>query len=72
MNTSILNYPEFHSLPKGVRQMLLLSETHFFNQPPSHAAARKDPARQSSRPRALTLFLTHLSTNATLPLEAPI
>ena len=33
MNTTILNDPEFHALPKGVRQMLLASESYFFDQP---------------------------------------
>jgi hypothetical protein len=33
MNQTILNYPGFQSLPKGVKQMLLVSEAHFFNQP---------------------------------------
>ncbi len=33
MNTTILNHPDFHALPKGVRQMLLASESYFFDQP---------------------------------------
>jgi hypothetical protein len=36
MNTTILNYPGFQTLPKGVRQMLLVSEAYFFNEPASH------------------------------------
>ena len=35
MNTTILNYPGFQTLPKGVRQMLLVSEAYFFNEPAS-------------------------------------
>jgi len=41
MNTTILNYPGFQTLPKGVRQMLLVSEAYFFNEPaPDHQAQR--------------------------------
>ena len=37
MNMTILNYPGFPTLPKGVRQMLLVSEAYFFNEPaPDH------------------------------------
>jgi hypothetical protein len=36
MNTTILNYPGFHTLPKGIKQMLVASEAHFFDQPASH------------------------------------
>lgn len=32
MNATILNYPGFQTLPKGVKQMLLMSETHFFKE----------------------------------------
>jgi len=32
MNTTILNYPGFQTLPKGIKQMLLISEAHFFDQ----------------------------------------
>jgi hypothetical protein len=39
MSTTILNYPGFQTLPKGVKQMLLASEAHFFDhgEPPSIA-----------------------------------
>jgi hypothetical protein len=36
MNTTILNYPGFQTLPKGIKQMLVASEAHFFDQPASH------------------------------------
>ena len=36
MNTTILNYPGFQGLTKGVKQMLLVSEAHFFDQPAPH------------------------------------
>jgi hypothetical protein len=32
MNATILNYPGFQTLPKGVKQMLLVSESYFFEQ----------------------------------------
>ena len=43
MNTTILNYPGFQTLPKGIKQMLLASETHFFGQPMSHHNEQKRP-----------------------------
>ncbi len=36
MDTTILNYPGFQTLPKGVRRMLIASEEFFFDQPASH------------------------------------
>jgi hypothetical protein len=42
MNTSILSYPGFQSLPKGVKQMLVASEEHFFEQPVSHYSEQKE------------------------------
>jgi hypothetical protein len=36
MDTTILNYPGFQTLPKGVRRMLIVSEEFFFDQPASH------------------------------------
>jgi len=35
MDTTILNYPGFQTLPKGVRRMLIASEEFFFDQPAS-------------------------------------
>jgi hypothetical protein len=55
MNTSIMNYPGFQTLPKGVRQMLLVSEAHFFDQPVSHRQPQTAPAQE---PIALTITLT--------------
>jgi hypothetical protein len=34
MNATILNYPGFQTLPKGVKQMLLVSESYFFVEEP--------------------------------------
>ena len=34
MNQTILNYPDFQVLPKGVKQMLLVSESYFFEDGP--------------------------------------
>jgi hypothetical protein len=54
MNTTILNYPGFQTLPKGVRQMLLVSEAFFFNEPASDhqeqapAAGRGRPVSKES------------------------
>ena len=47
MNTTILNYPGFRTLPKGVRQMLLVSEAYFFNEPAPDHQAQKVAARRA-------------------------
>jgi hypothetical protein len=49
MNTTILNYPGFQTLPKGVRQMLLVSEAYFFNEPASQHQEQKVTARRANR-----------------------
>jgi hypothetical protein len=49
MNTTILNYPGFPSLPKGVKQMLLASEAFFFDEPASHPQPRPRPVRRLNR-----------------------
>ncbi len=49
MNTTILNYPGFQSLPKGVRQMLLVSEAYFFNEPASDHREQEVVAKRANR-----------------------
>jgi hypothetical protein len=44
MDTTILNYSGFQSLPKGVRRMLVASETFFFEQPQAPHEAREERA----------------------------
>jgi hypothetical protein len=41
VNMTTLSYPGFQSLPKGVRQMLLVSESYFFNEPPPERQEQK-------------------------------
>jgi hypothetical protein len=41
MNATILNYPGFQTLPKGAKQMLVASETYFFDQPASYREEQK-------------------------------
>lgn len=54
MNMTILNYPGFPALPKGVRQMLLVSEAYFFNEPASHHPKQQVVAKRVNRgPRRL-------------------
>jgi hypothetical protein len=36
MNTTTLNFPNFHTLPEGLKQMLLVSEAHFCDQAASY------------------------------------
>ncbi len=43
-NTTILSYPDFRSLPKGIKQMLVASEAYFFEQPASHSLRQKATA----------------------------
>ena len=49
MNMTILNYPGFPALPKGVRQMLLVSEAYFFNEPASHHPKQQVVAKRVNR-----------------------
>jgi len=58
MNTTILNYPGFQSLPKGIKQMLLASEAHFFDQPASRHKEQKSTAQEMRTNRGLKIFLT--------------
>ena len=49
MNTTILNYPGFQTLPKGVRQMLLVSESYFFNEPAASQPMKKFITKRINR-----------------------
>jgi hypothetical protein len=60
MNTTILNYPGFQRLPKGVKQMLLVSESHFFDQPASHHTGQKGAAQEMRTNRGFMVFLASL------------
>jgi hypothetical protein len=58
MNTTILNYPGFQALPKGIKQMLLVSEAHFFDQPASRSREQTGRAGEMRIDRGLKVFLT--------------
>jgi hypothetical protein len=64
MHTTILNYPGFQALPKGIKQMLVASEEHFFDQPASHHKEQKrngdgsPPAWEYFKRRAYDSLLT--------------
>jgi hypothetical protein len=60
MNTTILSYPGFQTLPKGIKQMLLVSEAHFFDQPASHHQERLAAAQDMGTRRGFRVFLTSL------------
>jgi hypothetical protein len=64
MTTTILNYPGFQALPKGVKQMLLASESYFFDHGTPRCAAQKYLAQAVRTTRRLTNFQTN-------PLLAP-
>ena len=70
MNTTILNYPGFQTLPKAVKQMLLLSEEHFFEQPAPHYVEQKVAPREMRLKRGLPEFLTRPLINVGISLEA--
>jgi hypothetical protein len=51
MKSILVTYPKFQALPKGVKQMLLASESFFFDQ-------SKTAPRQSSEPPKTAPFLS--------------
>jgi hypothetical protein len=57
MNETILNYPGFQSLPKGARQMLLVSESHFFEQAVPHPAQVNIPVRAETDNAGFSVLL---------------
>jgi len=59
MNTTIINYPGFHDLPKGARQMLLVSEAHFFDQPAPPPSKQKMAFQGIRANRFQSLFDKH-------------
>jgi hypothetical protein len=63
MNETILNYRGFQTLPKGVKQMLLVSEAHFFDQPASDHKEQKVLARDMSTKRGFKVLLTACLAN---------
>ena len=68
MNTSILSYPGFQTLPKGIKQMLLVSEAHFFDLPVAHHSEQKAAAREMGAHRGLKVLLTCLVITAGIAL----
>jgi len=68
MNTTILNYPGFQTLPKGVRQMLLVSEAYFFNEPASHHHEQEAVAERANQ--GSSDFMGIPLMNAGIALEA--
>ncbi|MGA2176407.1 MAG: hypothetical protein ABSH38_15635 [Verrucomicrobiota bacterium] len=57
MITTILNYPGFQTLPKGVKRMLLVTEAHFFDQPAPHHQEQKGVAQEMRSNRGLEELL---------------
>ncbi len=60
MNETILNYPGFQNLPKGIKQMLLVSESHFFDQSGSHHKEQDGATQEMIAKRGFRVFLTSL------------
>jgi hypothetical protein len=48
MKTIMATYPDFHTLPKGVKMMLLASEVHFFNETNPPGSRRREKAPEIS------------------------
>jgi hypothetical protein len=42
MKSIMITYPNFRALPKGVKQMLLVSESFFFDQTPAVSTRPKE------------------------------
>jgi hypothetical protein len=70
MNTTILNYPGFQTLPKGVRQMLLVSEAYFFNEPAPDLQEEKGAAQEMRTRRGPKDFFRSPLAGAGVILEA--
>jgi hypothetical protein len=54
MNTTTLNYSDFRNLPEGLKQMLLVSEAHFSDQPVSDHQDQFSQMKATPRKRPLT------------------
>jgi hypothetical protein len=65
-NTTILNYPGFQTLPKGVRQMLLVSEAYFFNEPASDHRERKVVFMRANRDLNSLMGIPSINTRMAL------
>ena len=70
MNTTIMNYPGFQTLPKAVKQMLLVSEAHFFEQPAAHHQEQNGKAGEVAAYRNLRDLLRGPLIRVNIALEA--
>jgi hypothetical protein len=68
MNTSVINYPGFQTLPKAVKKMLLVSEAHFFEQPAPHPQEQRVLAQEIRSNQGLRSFLVNPLMNMRIPL----
>jgi hypothetical protein len=55
MRTIILTYPEFQSLPRGIKQMLLATESFYFGETEVHAARADRPSPKADHPASFPL-----------------
>ena len=49
MRTIILTYPDFRSLPKGVKQMLIASENFYFDEAGSTVAIKNNAGPKDAK-----------------------
>ena len=54
MNTTTLSFPNFHTLPEGLKQMLLVSEAHFCDQSASYHQDQLPQMKGNPMKRPLT------------------
>ena len=67
MDTTIMNYPGFQFLPKGIKQMLLVSEAHFFDQSASHRREANAAARTTEINPSFKVFASILAGAPVFP-----
>lgn len=56
MRTIILTYPGYQSLPRGIKQMLVASETFYFEESSSAATHRRPEDAKIAQFRVTTSF----------------
>jgi hypothetical protein len=65
MKSIVTTYPEFHSLPRGLKQLLVVSESVFFDEArpvipkPSGIRSRVDNYLRMLQPESKNVFRAH-------------
>ena len=69
INTTLLNWEGIRTLPKGDKQMLLVSEAHIFDNPASHSQTQKDTTHEININRTTKDLWNGPWMNVGLPLD---